>query len=146
MQDLSDGGLAVALAEMAMAGGIGATVEASGPEHAFFFGEDQGRYVLTAAPAETAGIVEAASAAGVPVARIGVTGGDALKLGGAGAGRACGACAQAHETWLPDYHGPRGGTHDPLHHRQDQGRLRLSAARARRRHQRDRCGRVHDPA
>ena len=53
VQDLSDGGLAVALAEMAMAGGIGATIEASGPEHAFFFGEDQGRYVLTAEPAET---------------------------------------------------------------------------------------------
>ena len=49
--------------------------------HAFFFGEDQGRYALTAAPAETAGIVEAAGQAGVPVSRIGVTGGDTLKLG-----------------------------------------------------------------
>ena len=48
VHDLSDGGLAVALAEMAMAGGIGATVEAQGLSHAFFFGEDQGRYVLTA--------------------------------------------------------------------------------------------------
>ena len=50
VHDLSDGGLAVALAEMAMAGGIGATIAAEGLEHAFFFGEDQGRYVLTAAP------------------------------------------------------------------------------------------------
>jgi phosphoribosylformylglycinamidine synthase subunit PurL len=40
VHDLSDGGLAVALAEMAMASGIGARVEAEGPEHAFFFGED----------------------------------------------------------------------------------------------------------
>ena len=50
VHDLSDGGLAVALAEMAMAGGIGASVEAQGLSHAFFFGEDQGRYVLTALP------------------------------------------------------------------------------------------------
>ena len=51
VHDLSDGGLAVALAEMAMASGIGGNVEADGLEHAFFFGEDQGRYVLTAPPA-----------------------------------------------------------------------------------------------
>ena len=103
-QDLSDGGLAVALAEMAMAGGIGASIEASGPEHAFFFGEDQGRYVVTAVPAETAGILEAAGRAGVPVARIGLTGGEALKLGGA---RPAGLAElrKAHETWLPDYMG-----------------------------------------
>ena len=51
VHDLSDGGLAVALAEMAMAGGIGASVEARrASSHAFFFGEDQGRYVLTAPP------------------------------------------------------------------------------------------------
>ena len=101
-QDLSDGGLAVALAEMAMAGGIGATVEASGPEHAFFFGEDQGRYVVSAAPGETAGVLEAAGRAGVPVARIGVTGGDALKLGGAQP-VALARLRNAHESWLPDY-------------------------------------------
>ena len=51
VHDISDGGLAVALAEMAIAGGIGATIDAAaveGPAHAFFFGEDQGRYVVTA--------------------------------------------------------------------------------------------------
>jgi len=101
-QDLSDGGLAVALAEMAMAGGIGAAIAASGPEHAFFFGEDQGRYALAAAPAETAAIVEAARRAGVPIARIGVTGGDALKLGAARPIGLADLCA-AHETWLPAY-------------------------------------------
>ena len=66
VHDLSDGGLAVALAEMAMAGGIGATVEAEGGEHAFFFGEDQGRYVLTAPPAESAAIAEEAKRLDVP--------------------------------------------------------------------------------
>ena len=101
VHDLSDGGLAVALAEMAMAGGVGATIELSGPEHAFFFGEDQGRYVLTAAPAETAAIAEEAARRGVPLLRIGVTGGDTLRLGGA-APVALAALREAHETWFPD--------------------------------------------
>ncbi len=107
-QDLSDGGLAVALAEMALSGGIGATIEASGPEHAFVFGEDQGRYVLTAAPEETGAILEAAARAGVPIARIGVTGGAALTLGHAApAGLA--ALREAHETWLPGFMSHPGG-------------------------------------
>ena len=45
--DLSDGGLAIAIAEMALAGGMGAKLEAAPgmPAHAWLFGEDQGRYV-----------------------------------------------------------------------------------------------------
>ena len=103
MHDLSDGGLAVALAEMAMASGIGASVEAAGRlAHAFFFGEDQGRYVLTAPPAETAAIAEEAKRLDVPLARIGATGGETLRLGGA-APLGLAALAQAYESWLPDY-------------------------------------------
>jgi phosphoribosylformylglycinamidine synthase len=102
VHDLSDGGLAVALAEMAIAGGIGATIATEGPEHAFFFGEDQGRYVLTAAPPETADIAKQAERLGVLCLRIGVTGGDALRLGGA-APLTLAALIQAHENWLPDY-------------------------------------------
>ena len=52
VHDVSDGGLAVALAEMAIASGIGATIDAAaveGEPHGFFFGEDQGRYVVTSA-------------------------------------------------------------------------------------------------
>ena len=50
VHDISDGGLLVALAEMAMASGIGAVLEAPSnvPAHAFWFGEDQARYVVTA--------------------------------------------------------------------------------------------------
>jgi phosphoribosylformylglycinamidine synthase II len=102
VHDLSDGGLAVALAEMAMAGGIGATIAADGPEHAFFFGEDQGRYVLTAPAAETAAIVEEAGQLVVSCMRIGVTGGETLRLGGA-APVALAALIEAHENLLPDY-------------------------------------------
>ena len=103
VHDLSDGGLAVALAEMAMAGGIGASVEAqSRSSHAFFFGEDQGRYVLTAPPAERAAIAEEAKRLAVPLSRIGATGGEALKLGEA-APVALAALSKAYENWLPAY-------------------------------------------
>ena len=100
VHDLSDGGLAVALAEMAMAGAIGASVEADGPDHAFFFGEDQGRYVVTARAAERGAIAEEAKQRNVALSRIGVTGGETLRLGGA-APLALAALAEAYESWLP---------------------------------------------
>jgi phosphoribosylformylglycinamidine synthase len=90
----------VALAEMAIAGGIGASVETDGPEHAFFFGEDQGLYVLTCRPNETGAIAEEAKRLAVPLLRLGVTGGETLRLGGA-APVALAALAAAYESWLP---------------------------------------------
>src|SRR5206468_329153 len=62
--DLSDGGLAIALAEMAMAGGMGATVEtppSSMPLHAWLFGEDQGRYLVACAAGNADAIVAEAA-------------------------------------------------------------------------------------
>ena len=52
VHDVSDGGVLVAVAEMALASGIGADIGIAGTADAipFFFGEDQGRYLLTAAP------------------------------------------------------------------------------------------------
>ena len=109
--DLSDGGLAVALAEMALAGDLGATIEnpASAPEngaetplHAWLFGEDQARYLITTA--EPARLLDAARTAGVPAAQIGVTGGASLTLPG-GAPISLGELRAAHEGWLPRYMG-----------------------------------------
>ena len=103
VHDLSDGGLAVALAEMAIAGGIGGIVEAEGRlSHAFFFGEDQGRYVLTAPAVESAALAEEAKRLNVPFSRIGATGGDTLRLGQA-TPVALAALSKAYESWLPAY-------------------------------------------
>ena len=71
VHDLSDGGLAVAVAEMAMASGLGAVVEVA-LDAASAFGEDQGRYLVTA-PAGV--VIDGAT-------RIGTVGGDTLLLNG----------------------------------------------------------------
>ena len=79
--DVSDGGLLVAVAEMAIAGGTGARLSAHPrdiPGHAFWFGEDQGRYVL--AVPEAGIVIRAAEAAALPAARIGTSGGRDLTL------------------------------------------------------------------
>jgi phosphoribosylformylglycinamidine synthase subunit PurL len=79
--DVSDGGLLVALAEMAMASGIGAELEAAPiAPHAFWFGEDQARYVVTVKESAANKIAARATAANVPLQQIGLTGGAALLL------------------------------------------------------------------
>jgi phosphoribosylformylglycinamidine synthase len=97
--DLGDGGLLVALAERAMAGGIGATLEVA-TTPGFLFGEDQGRYLLTTSEPDK--IIARAEAAGVPARRIGTTGGAALKLTGSGT-ISVSVLRQVHESWLPNY-------------------------------------------
>ncbi|MFL0356735.1 phosphoribosylformylglycinamidine synthase subunit PurL [Erythrobacter sp. GH1-10] len=87
VHDISDGGLAVALAEMAMAGGIGAELQAHDAYSAaqWWFGEDQARYVLTV-PADKIEAFNRELAAGpeIPEAemvgfhRIGTVGGDSV--------------------------------------------------------------------
>jgi phosphoribosylformylglycinamidine synthase II len=102
--DLADGGLAVALAEMAIAGGIGATIDRlpPGPAHAVLFGEDQGRALVVAEPAEAGKILAEAAAAGVPALELGATGGDALILPGE-APILLSVLQHAHEAPLPAY-------------------------------------------
>ena len=104
--DLSDGGFLVALAEMAMASGRGATIEWPGdmPRHAWLFGEDQGRYLIETADAGA--ILAAAQIAGVPAACVGRVDsageGAALTLSGGGAISVAQLTA-ANEAWLPGY-------------------------------------------
>ena len=71
MHDVSDGGLLVAIAEMALAGGIGVQLfpyEGKLPAHAAWFGEDQGRYVLEVDPELAEEIIERARLLALPVA------------------------------------------------------------------------------
>ncbi|HEY6816516.1 MAG TPA: phosphoribosylformylglycinamidine synthase subunit PurL [Croceibacterium sp.] len=85
VHDIADGGMAVALAEMALAGGIGAEVE-SHPLFSlagWFFGEEQGRYLLTvpdvdAFQAQLAKGTRDADTASSGLRRIGTTGGDSV--------------------------------------------------------------------
>ncbi|MCW6508489.1 phosphoribosylformylglycinamidine synthase subunit PurL [Lichenifustis flavocetrariae] len=85
VHDLSDGGLAVALAEMTFPSGVGASLEAAPtglPPHAFLFGEDQARYLVTIASDDAQAFLAAANAAGVPALKLGLTGGTTLTLPG----------------------------------------------------------------
>ena len=106
--DLSDGGLLVGLAEMALAGGIGArlelpddgTEEPNPPPHAWLFGEDQARYIVSLA--DPAVLLEAARHNGIPARVIGTTGGDDLTLS-SGQTISLNDLAAVHESWLPGY-------------------------------------------
>ncbi|MDD3371066.1 MAG: phosphoribosylformylglycinamidine synthase subunit PurL [Alphaproteobacteria bacterium] len=96
--DISDGGLLVALAEMVMPRGVGLAVELSG-DAGFWFGEDQGRYVVATKDAQA--LIEKAKEAGVPFAKIGTTGGADLAVEGARVPVA--QLRTAHESFLPQY-------------------------------------------
>jgi phosphoribosylformylglycinamidine synthase II len=103
--DVSDGGLLVAVAEMAMAGGTGVRLSTGPreiPGHAYWFGEDQGRYVL--AVPEGAALLRAAEAAGVAAVRIGTSGGQDLTLPDGGTISVT-ALRAAHERFFPSWMG-----------------------------------------
>lgn len=84
--DLSDGGLAQTLAEASFGAGIGAQLALSSPAFAdpflALFSESAGRILVTTHLEDGAAFVRAASAAGVVVTEIGVTGGDVLAIEG----------------------------------------------------------------
>jgi phosphoribosylformylglycinamidine synthase len=71
------------------------------------FGEDQGRYLLSASADEAQKIIADAKAKGVPAALVGTTGGDALELPGEKP-VVISALDSAHEGWLPAYMAGQG--------------------------------------
>lgn len=101
--DLSDGGLAVAVTEMALAGGIGVVLEGAQEGNqgispaAWFFGEDQGRYLIATNDPEA--VLAQSRAAGVAAQVVGQTGGDAIRLGGSEQKLA--TIRETHESALP---------------------------------------------
>ena len=101
--DLSDGGLLVALAEMALAGKIGAELARPPkcmPELAWWFGEDQSRYLVTMSCAGE--LLQTAETAGVPAQVVGRTGGAVLTLAD-GNFIPLSRLRELHENWLPKY-------------------------------------------
>ena len=103
--DVSDGGLLVAVAEMALGGDIGATLgdaPAGSAPHGFWFGEDQARYVL--AVADAGSVLTAAESAGVPAMRLGRSGGAHLTLPG-GVSISLAELRAAHERFFPAWMG-----------------------------------------
>ena len=103
VHDVSDGGLLVAVAEMAMASGIGAALaEPAATPHAFWFGEDQARYVVTVPSGQTDAVLAVFAAAHVPAVRLGTTGGDALTLPGERPIFVA-RLRESFERWLPAY-------------------------------------------
>jgi phosphoribosylformylglycinamidine synthase II len=105
VHDVSDGGLLVAIAEMALASGFGVTLDAMPgplPAHALWFSEDQARYVVATSPDKADAIHKAAAVAKVPLRLLGKVGGDAIKLEGEPP-LPLAALKQAHEGWLPRF-------------------------------------------
>jgi phosphoribosylformylglycinamidine synthase II len=87
-QDVSAGGLAVALGECCIWGDVGADVRLTwgGPPATALFGEGPSRVVVSTVPEDWQRLVALAHARGVPIERLGVTGGDRLRIQLAGAG------------------------------------------------------------
>jgi phosphoribosylformylglycinamidine synthase len=103
--DLADGGLYVALAEMALASTLGADLtipQDCDTTAGWLFGEEQARYLLAVAPERLGALLELARARGVLARRVGVTGGRALTLD-RGSAISLDELAEVHEAWLPSY-------------------------------------------
>lgn len=104
VHDLSDGGLAVGLAEMALASGLGADVEAH-PDYTaaqWWFGEDQGRYIISVPDTEALNAAlakgtENAETAQIGFRRIGTVGGDSLL------GVSLSDLREAHQSFFRDW-------------------------------------------
>ncbi len=107
VHDCSDGGLWVAVAEMALAADIGADIslgDSDLPAHAILFGEDQGRYILSVNKETSVEIINAAKAQGITIRELGFAHGYSLNIEG-GEEVKLDVLRQAHESWLPHYMG-----------------------------------------
>ncbi len=99
--DISDGGLLVACAEMALASMIGivfADLDNRTPAHAYLFGEEQGRYLVTCK--DPGSFLLSLKEVGVPVKIIGQTGGNTIDIGGESISLL--ELKEVHESWFPN--------------------------------------------
>ena len=107
VHDVSDGGLLVAIAEMALAGGVGVQLypyEGKLPPHAAWYGEDQARYVLEVPPELAEEVIERARLLALPARVVARVGGNALTLKDE-APLPLSDLRSVHEGWMPGYMG-----------------------------------------
>jgi phosphoribosylformylglycinamidine synthase len=101
--DISDGGLLIAIAEMALAGSMGAQIDLpdglSSPAR-WLFGEDQARYIVTTGTPDA--VLARANDAGVPALVLGRSGGTSLTVTGERP-ISLDKLRETHEGWLPRY-------------------------------------------
>ncbi len=104
VHDLSDGGLIAALAEMALASGVGGQLKAPTelPSAAWMFGEDQARYLIATAAPEA--LLAAAEASEIPAQVVGEACNDVLACPGLFS-LSLDALRAAHEGWMPRFMG-----------------------------------------
>ena len=98
--DVSDGGLAIALAESCLAGGHGCRVSLPGDEFTFLFSESAARVVVAVMPGSEAEFAGLCAAHGVPATPLGTAGGDRLEVAG-GFAVPLDELAAAHQGTLP---------------------------------------------
>ena len=104
VHDLSDGGLAIAACEMAFTSNIGVSLSgATGMQpHAWLFGEDQGRYLLSVDQHSVNPIISTAKGKGVSAQIVGKVGGDRITAAGA-FDVSLEGLREKHEGWLPEF-------------------------------------------
>ncbi len=102
--DLSDGGLACAAADMALASNVGVDLAPTSQLHAhlFLFGEDQARYLV--AVGDPKAVLDAAQAAGVHASVVGKAGGEDFRSHDL-FNIPLAKLREANEGWLPGYMG-----------------------------------------
>ncbi|WP_336294813.1 phosphoribosylformylglycinamidine synthase subunit PurL [Bartonella sp. CB169] len=102
--DLSDGGLAIALAEMVIKAGKGIKAKLSNiqPHHAELFGEDQGRYLLAVKPHALNNLKELAQVESVSLTELGIVEGNSLNIDGI-LTLSVDKLTQAYESWFPRF-------------------------------------------
>jgi phosphoribosylformylglycinamidine synthase len=107
VHDVSDGGMACAVTEMALSAGLGAEIYAPSEDAtAFLYGENHDRYVLAVSASQEEAFRKAIAEAGLPLTQVGKFGGDAVSfkiVGAAEQSLPVATLREAHEGWLPSY-------------------------------------------
>ncbi|MCZ2328190.1 phosphoribosylformylglycinamidine synthase subunit PurL [Bartonella sp. F02] len=102
--DLSDGGLAIALAEMVIKAKKGVKIELSNslPHHVELFGEDQGRYLLAVKPDALNKLKTLAQEKEIFLTELGIVEGDTLDIKNV-LTLSVSKLTQAYENWFPEF-------------------------------------------